>query len=287
MGGDPAASQDMRGEFRVELIRVEGVQRIETETVLSYLSFRRGDRVGTTALDKSLKTLFATGLFSDVSLRREGEVVVVVVTENPVINRLAFEGNLRISDEVLGDEVRLRPRVVFTQSRVQSDVQRIIDIYRRQSRFAARVVPKVIRLDQNRVDLVFEIEEGDLTEIRNLSFIGNRHFDDSKLRGVIHTKESAWWRFLGNDSYDPDRLSFDRELLRRHYLKNGYADFRVVSAVAELGPDRQGFFITFNLDEGERYKFGKIDVTTALKDLDAKLLRKQINIVEGLSLIHI
>ena len=132
----------MRGVFRVELIRVEGVQRIETETVLSYLSFRRGDSVGSTALDKSLKKLFATGLFSDVSLRREDGVVVVVVTENPVINRLAFEGNLRISDKVLGDEVQLRPRIVLTQSRVQSDVQRIIEIYRRQGRFAARVMPK-------------------------------------------------------------------------------------------------------------------------------------------------
>ena len=271
----------MRGVFKVELIRIEGVQRIETETVLSYMSFRRGDRVGASALDKSLKKLFATGLFSDVSLRREDRVVVVVVTENPVINRLAFEGNFRISDEVLSDEVRLRPRIVFTQSRVQNDVQRIIDLYRRGGRFAARVVPKIIRLDQNRVDLVFEIEEGDLTKIRNVSFIGNRRFDDGKLRGVVQTKESSWWQIFGNDSYDPDRLSFDRELLRRHYLENGYADFRVVSAVAELTPDRKGFFITFNIEEGERYNFGNIDVTTALKDLDPKQLRQHVQIVEG------
>ena len=266
VGVDPVAAQDVRGEFKVEQIRVEGAQRIEAETVLSYMSFRRGDKVGAASLDKSLKSLFATGLFSDVNLRREGGAVVVVVVENPVINRLAFEGNSRISDDILGDETRLRPRVVYTQSRVQSDVQRIIDLYRRGGRFAARVVPKIIHLEQNRVDLVFEIEEGDLTEIRMISFIGNKRFDDSDLRGVIQTKESAWWRLFGNDSYDPDRLTFDRELLRRHYLANGYADFRVVSAVAELTPDRQGFFVTFTIEEGERYKFGKIDVTTALKD---------------------
>lgn len=281
MGVDPAAAQDGRGEFKVERIRVEGAQRIETETVLSYMSFRRGDTVGAASLDKSLKSLFATGLFSDVKLRREGGAVVVVVAENPVINRLAFEGNLRISDEVLGDEVRLRPRVVYTQSRAQRDVQRIIDLYRRGGRFAARIVPKVIHLEQNRVDLVFEIEEGNLTEIRMISFIGNRRFDDSKLRGVIQTKESAWWQLFGNDSYDPDRLAFDRELLRRHYLTNGYADFRVASAVAELMPDRQGFLITFNIEEGVRYKVGKIDITTALKDLNSDQLRQHLNIVEG------
>ncbi len=281
MGVDPVAAQNVRGEFKVEQIRVEGAQRIEAETVLSYMSFRRGDTVGAASLDKSLKSLFATGLFSDVRLRREGGAVVVAVEENPVINRLAFEGNFRISDDILSDETRLRPRVVYTQSRVQSDVQRIIDLYRRGGRFAARVVPKIIQLEQNRVDLVFEIEEGDLTEIRMISFIGNKRFDDSDLRGAIQTKESAWWRLFGNDSYDPDRLTFDRELLRRHYLANGYADFRVVSAVAELTPDRQGFFVTFTIEEGERYKFGKIDVTTALKDLNPEKLRENLEIVEG------
>ena len=282
VGAGPVAAQSARGGFTVEQIRVEGAQRIEADTVRSYMSFRRGDSINAAALDKSLKSLFATGLFADVMLRREGVAVVVRVVENPVINQLAFEGNQRLSDEILSDEVQLRPRVVYTRSRVQSDVQRIIDVYRRGGRFAARVEPKVIQLEQNRVDLVFEIDEGRLTEIRKVSFIGNKRFSDGTLRGVVGTKESTWYRFfLGNDTYDPDRLTFDRELLRRHYLADGYADFRVVSSVAELTPDREGFFITFTVEEGERYKFGKIDVATSLKDLDPDRLARELVVVEG------
>lgn len=246
------------------------------------MSFRRGDTVSAGALDKALKSLFATGLFTDVILRREGQAVVVRVVENPIINRIAFEGNNRISDEILTDEVRLRSRVVFTRARVQQDVQRIIQIYRRSGRFAAKIEPKVIQLPQNRVDLVYEIAEGDLTEIKKIAFIGNKVFSDSKLRGVVQTKETAWYRyFSSSDTYDPDRLTFDRELLRRHYLAGGYADFRVVSAVAELSADQKGFYITITVEEGERYKFGKIDISTALRDLDKQELGKHVKSTEG------
>jgi outer membrane protein insertion porin family len=281
-GITPAIAQQAGSDFRVSEIRVEGSQRIEAETVRSYMSFRRGDVVSAAALDKSLKSLFVTGLFADVTLRREGQAVVVRVVENPIINRIAFEGNNRISDEILTDEVRLRSRVVFTRARVQQDVQRIIQIYRRSGRFSAKIEPKVIQLPQNRVDLVYEINEGDLTEIKKIAFIGNSDFSDSKLKRVIQTKETAWYRyFSASDTYDPDRLTFDRELLRRHYLAGGYADFRVVSAVAELSPDKKGFYITFTVEEGERYKFGKIDISTALRDLDAKEIRKHIKVFEN------
>ena len=274
---DAAAQQSAIGE-----IRVEGTQRIEIETVRSYSKLRPGDRPTDRDLDEALKSLFATGLFSDVSIRREGADVVVRVVENPIINRLAFEGNRRVTDEVLTEEVKLRPRVVFTRSRVQADAQRIMEIYRRSGRFAVVVEPKVVRLPQNRVDLIFEIEEGDLTTIRKISFIGNEAFDDSDLRGVIQTRESAWYRFLtSNDTYDPDRLTFDRELLRRHYLANGYADFRVVSSAAELTPDNSEFFVTFTVSEGARYKFGKIGLETAFKDLDADQLRSELTVEEG------
>jgi outer membrane protein insertion porin family len=263
-------------------IRVEGAQRIEPDTVRSYVSIRRGDAITAKALDESLKKLFDTGLFADVILRQEGDAVVVRVVENPIINRIAFEGNKRITNEVLRDEVKLRPRVVYTRTRVQNDVQRVIDVYRRSGRFAATVEPKVIQLPQNRVDLVFEINEGPETEIRRITFIGNKWFADKKLRDVVQTKETVWYRFLSsNDTYDPDRLTFDRELLRRFYLSQGYADFRVVSAVAELAPDRKGFFITFTIEEGERYKFGKIDVSSSLRDLKAETLRSKINMKEG------
>ena len=276
----PAAKAQTGGG--IANIRVEGSQRIDPSTVVSYLSIKPGDPFDTIALDQSLKTLFATGLFADVTLRREGSDLVVRIVENPIINRIAFEGNRRIEDSALTGEVQLRPRVVYTRTKVQNDVQRILDVYRRSGRFAATVEPKVIQLDQNRVDLVFEINEGERTEVRRISFIGNKRFSDRALHDVISTKESAWYRFLSSDdTYDPDRLTFDRELLRRYYLRNGYADFRVLSGIAELTPDKQGFFVTFTVEEGERYRFGKIGIDADLKGLDAGLLESQIRMKEG------
>jgi len=255
-------------------IRVSGSQRIEPETVRSYMNVKVGDRFNSARIDRSLKALFATGLFADVRMRRQGNVLVVSVVENPIINRLAFEGNARIDDPALEAEVQLRPRVVYTRARVQSDVQRIIDLYRRSGRFAATVEPKVIQLEQNRVDLVFEISEGEVTEIAKIRFVGNRAFSDGQLRSALATKESRWYRFLtSNDTYDPDRLTLDRELLRKHYLSRGYADFRVNSAVAELTADRSSFFITITVEEGELYTFGDIEIDTELRDLDGEQLQ--------------
>ena len=269
-GSRPAAAQEA-GVIRD--IRIEGNQRIEATTVISYLRLTAGDRFDGKRIDDSLKSLFGTGLFADVSMQRDGDVLVVKVVENPIINRLAFEGNRRISDEVLTGEVQLRPRKVYTRSIVQSDVARILEIYRRSGRFAARVEPKVIQLPQNRVDLVFEIDEGKLTGVQRITFIGNKAFSNGTLREVVQTKQSRWWRILATtDTYDPDRLSFDRELLRRHYIKNGYADFRVLSAVAELTPDRESFYITVTVEEGERYRFGKVTVESQLLGLDAEAL---------------
>lgn len=259
---------------RISEIRVEGLQRIEPETVLSYLTVKAGDSFNAEQSDGSLKSLFATGLFADVSLRREGAALIIRVVENPIINRLAFEGNDIIERDTLEKEVQLRPRVVYTRTRVQADVKRILDLYRRRGRFAATVEPKVIQQSQNRVDLVFEINEGPATKIQQITFVGNKRFSDSQLQSVITSQESSWFSFLlSDDIYDPDQLQNDRELLRRFYLSNGYADFRVVSAVAELTPDREDFFVTFTIEEGVRYKFGKVDLTTQLKDLDTDTLR--------------
>ena len=267
---------------RASEIRVSGTQRIDPETVRSYMLVAPGDEIDQDRLDRSLKALFATGLFADVTIGREGSIVAVNVVENPIINRVAFEGNKRIDDETLERELQLKPRLVFTRTRVQQDVQRILQVYRRSGRFASQVEPKVIQLEQNRVDLVFEIDEGPLTTIRAISFIGNKKFSDSNLRNVVQTKEYAFWRiFQTSDTYDPDRLSFDRELLRRHYLKNGYADFRVISAVAELTPDRQSFVVTFTVEEGERYRFGKIDLEVKLKNVGPESLQEAVTTVEG------
>ncbi len=263
-------------------IRVEGVQRLEPETVISYLSLNKGDAATPSKLDASLKALYATGLFADVSLTMQGDVLVAKVAENPILNRVTFEGNDAISKEDLEKEVQLKSRMVYTLPRVEKDVQRILDLYRRGGRFAAKVEPKLVKLEQNRVDLVFEITEGKRTGIRSIKFVGNNHFDNDELRQTINTRESAWWRFFSSsDYYDPDRMNYDKELLRRFYLNEGYVDFRVLSAVAELTPDRDDFFVTFSVEEGERYKFGKITVTSEIKGLDSETLKQYLTTREG------
>lgn len=277
-----ASAQSVPAGGIIREIRIEGAQRVDPETVRSYMRVNLGDPFDPIALDQSLKSLFETGLFADVTLARQDDTLIVQVVENPVINRIAFEGNKRIEDDELEGEIELRPRVVFTRTKAQNDVQRILELYRRQGRFNATVEPKVIKLEQNRVDLVFEIDEGEITEISAINFVGNRAFSDGTLRGQLATAETAWWRFFSSsDVYDPDRLAFDRENLRRFYLSEGYADFRVVSTVAELDPDRSSFIITFTVDEGERYRVGAVDIQSTLKNLDPEELRDLVETVEG------
>jgi len=267
---------------RIAAIAVEGAARVEAETVRSYLLVREGDSFDPLRIDRSLKSLFSTGLFADVSLRREGNTLVVVVSENPVINRIAFEGNNRLKDEELAAEISLKPRVIYTRSKVQNDVNRIQTLYQKSGRFAVSVEPKIIQLPQNRVDLVYEVDEGAQTEVQNIRFVGNRIFDDADLQEVVRTRETRWYRFLSqDDTYDPDRITFDRELLRRFYLKNGYADFKVLSAIAELTPDRNQFFITFTVEEGRRYKFGDINLKAELRDLKAEDVADKLQIDSG------
>lgn len=261
---------------------IEGTQRIDPDTVRTYLALKKGDAFDNAKVNDSLKVLYGTGLFADVAISRNGNALVVRVVENPIINRIVFEGNSELDDESLSAEVQLRPRIVFTRTKVQKDVKRILDLYRRNGLFAAVIDPKIIRLPQNRVDLVFEVQEGPESGIRRISFVGNRVFSDSDLRGVVLTRETKWWRFLSStDKYDPDRLTFDRELLRRHYLENGYADFRVASAVAELAPDRKDFFVTFTIEEGNRYKFGDVDVLSRIKDVDPAKVKHLVEFVPG------
>jgi outer membrane protein insertion porin family len=277
----PVAVHAQQGDI-IRDIRVEGTQRIEPGTVLSYMTVKPGDRFDPAQEDASLKNLFATGLFADVTLRRDGDLLIVLVAENPIVNRIAFEGNKKLETDKLTDELQIKPRTVYTRTRVQADVDRILELYRRAGRYSARVEPKVVVLDQNRVDLVFEIDEGPRTPVSRINFVGNHEFDGDDLRDAILTKEAIWWRFLtSNDSYDPDRLQYDKELLRRFYLSNGYADFRVVSAVAEQTPNRQDFFITFTVDEGEKYDFGKIDIRGELKGLDTSTISDELLTHEG------
>ena len=267
---------------KITSIEVLGTQRIDPETVISYSNLKVGDQSDPDKLDTALKILFKTGLFADVDFVKVGEKLVINVIENPVINRVAFEGNKRIESKDLELELQLKPRLVFTRTKVQQDIQRLLTLYRLSGRFAAQIVPKIIKLEQNRVNLVFEIDEGPLSKIRNISFIGNKDFSDAELSSIIHTKEYAFWRILtSTDTYDPDRLSYDRELLRRFYLNRGYVDFKVLSAVAELTPDQKDFVVTFSIDEGERYKFGKMSLTSNLKGLQEKQLSSYLITREG------
>lgn len=254
-------------------IRVEGNQRIEEGTIKSYMVSQPGENFDTERLDRSLKSLYATGLFSDVSIRRDGATLVVKVSENPIVNRIVFEGNKKLTDENLRAAVQLRSRAVFTPALAQIDRQKILDEYAKKGRFGARVEPKIIQLDQNRVDLVFEINDGVSTYVSRIAFVGNKAFSESRLKEIVGSREEAFWRFLSSsDSYDPERVNFDKELLRRFYLRNGYADVEISSANAELSPDRSAFFLTFNINEGERYRVGDIKVKSSLRNLDGDAL---------------
>lgn len=273
---DPAYAQTIRN------IRVEGNRRVEPETVRSYLQFSVGQAYDAGKADRSLQALFATGLFADISIDREGDTVVVYVVENPVINQVAFEGNSEVDTDTLRAEVHLKPRSVYTRARVQADVQRILDVYRRQGRYAAAVQPKIIELEQSRVNLVFEIQEGGATKVQGVNFVGNYAFSDAQLRDIVSTTQAGWFDFLkGTSIYDPDRMNLDRELLRQFYLKNGYADVRVVAANAELNREGSGFFLNFAIDEGERYQFGYVTIESSLAEVNPNALTGEVLTRQG------
>lgn len=281
-GATAVAQEDPLYGGTIRSILVEGNQRIEARTVQSYLLVEPGDAFDPDRIDLSLKTLFATNLFADVSIDRRGNDLVIQVVENPIINRVIFEGNRALNDDKLREEIQAAPRGIFTAARVQSDVQRIMELYRRSGRFAAKVEPQYKPLEQNRVDLIFEVTEGPVTGVRSINFIGNQAYSDSRLRSEIVTKQSRLWRFFSsNDNYDSNRLEYDRERLREFYQNDGYYDFRVTSAVAELTPDQKDFYITYTVDEGRQYDFGQIKVETALEKLDANVLQAVVPIQEG------
>ncbi|MGH7022135.1 MAG: outer membrane protein assembly factor BamA, partial [Caulobacteraceae bacterium] len=263
-------------------IQVQGNERIDSETILSYLPLSVGDTADAQKLDAALKTLFKTDLFSDVKLDMDGSILVVRVVENPVINQVLFEGNSNLKTDKLEDEIQIRPRGVFTRAKVEDDVGRIVELYRRSGRISATVTPKIVELPQRRVDLIFEIHEGPKSGILRVNFLGNKQYSATDLRGVVVTKESAWYRFFStNDNYDPDRIEYDREQLRKYYRNRGFYDFRVISSVAELAPDRNGFAVTYALDEGARYRFGAVTVKTDLKKLNPDILRQLLPIKTG------
>ena len=282
-GDGSALTPATPGGDEIRTIAVSGAQRLEPETIVSYIRLRPGDIYTAEAADQALRDLAATELFADFSIRNEGGNIIVEVEENPIINRIILEGNDRIDDDKILPEINLAARQIFTRSKVRADVARIIELYKRQGRFAASVEPQMVMLDQNRVDVVFEITEGPRSKVRQINIIGNEVFSDGELRGEMVTKTTGGlFSFLSsNTSYDPDRLAFDQQKLRQFYLTEGYADFRVVSAVAELTPDKRDFIITYVLEEGERYKFGDVLVESQLRDFDSEFLTNAIPVDGG------
>ncbi len=266
----------------VKKIVVNGAKRIEDETVRNYLTIRPGKSFSAIDIDESLTTLYATGLFADVTIEQRGGTLVVDVKENPVIGKISFEGNKRLTDEALKSVVRSSERSMLTRARVQSDSQNLLEAYRRSGRYRASVEPKVIERNNNRVDLVFEIEEGDKTGVARISFIGNKAFSDGYLREQIQTRESGFLGWLRTtDVYDPDRLDVDEESLRQFYYQKGYADFRIVSAVADLDREQNIFYVTFTVDEGEQYEFGDIEIDTSLSAVDPESMRQYLRTQSG------
>jgi outer membrane protein insertion porin family len=261
----------------VSQVIINGNQRVEDETVLSYMQLGRGDQFSDEAIDASIKALFQTGLFRDVSVERQGGNLVITVSENPLINVVNFEGNEEIDDDTLLKEVEVRESIIYTKARVAADTRRVLAVYQKQGFYNVRVAPKLIRLPENRINLVFEINEGGKTQVEQINFSGNNAFSDGDLRDVIATKEhSKILFFLRNTTYDADRLEYDKELLRRYYLKNGYADVEVVSADARLTDDGQRFIIDFVVTEGPRYAIADVAINVGDSNLEPEALRRTV-----------
>jgi len=263
-------------------VDIEGNRRVEADTIRSYFRVGGSERLDSAKIDSALKALYATGLFQDVRITPGNGRILVTVVENPVINRVVFEGNKKAKDEQLSSEVQSKARGTFSRATVQSDVQRIIEVYQRSGRYDVRVEPKVIELPNGRVDLVYEINEGGKTGVEKIIFVGNKAFSDYRLKEVIKTGETNWLSFLkSNDIYDPDRIEVDRDLLRRFYLKSGYADVRIVSATGEFEPEKKGFIITFTIDEGEQYRFGAVNIQSLVSAVPPESLRYKLRVEAG------
>jgi outer membrane protein insertion porin family len=276
VASSPAAAQT------VQSIVVEGNRRVELETIRSYFKPGPGGVLDQGRIDDGLKALIETGLFQDVRISRPGGKIVVTVVENPVIGRVAFEGNKKVKDDQLTAEVQSKPRGTFSRPMVQSDAQRIAEIYRHSGRYDVRVTPEVIEQPNNRVDLVFTIVEGSKTGIKSIEFIGNEAYSSYRLRDIIKTRESNLLSFLGGaDTYDPDRVEADRDLIRRFYLKHGYADVQVVAALTEYDPSRGGFLVTFKIEEGQQYRVASVQFASSIATLDGNTLRSYSHVYTG------
>ncbi|WP_100382058.1 outer membrane protein assembly factor BamA [Bradyrhizobium canariense] len=276
LASSPAAAQT------VSTIQVEGNRRVEIETIRSYFKSGPGGHLDQAQIDDGLKALIETGLFQDVKINQAGGHLVVTVVESPVINRVAFEGNKKIKDEQLSAEIQSKPRGTLSRPMVQSDAQRIAEVYRHSGRYDVHVDPEIIEQPNNRVDLVFTITEGPKTGVKSIEFIGNTTYSSYRLKDIIKTRESNLLSFLGSgDVYDPDRVEADRDLIRRYYLKHGFADVQVVAALTEYDPDKKGFLVTFKIEEGQQYRVASVNFQSSIATLDGNSLASFSHVYVG------
>jgi len=277
-----AAASPVPSGGTIAAIQVEGNRRIDAGTIESYMVVHPGDPFAPGPINESLKTLYATGLFQDVSMTRQGDTLVVHVVENPLVNEVVFEGNHEVTDAQINAQIQLRPRSVFTPAAAETAREIILNMYAAKGYYDASVEPEIIRLRENRVNVVFQVNDGPETLISRISFVGNKAFSSARLSEVINTREERWWRFLStSDQYSPERLNLDRELLRRFYLHQGYVDFEVLDASAELSPDRRSFFVTFTVSEGARYRVAKVAIHSQLKGITDQALAGQLQFASG------
>lgn len=277
-----ANAQAAQAEDVVKEIRVEGNKRLEAETIKTYLGLKPSAGASQYDLDNGLKKLYETGFFSDVEITQEQGVVTARVTENPSINEVIFEGSNHLSKEDLEKEITLKSRSIYTRTKVQSDLKRLLDVYRRSGYYSAEIKPQMITLEQNRVNLVYNISEGPKAFIEKVSFIGNESYNSRTLQRIISSSQERWYQFLSDsDKYDPNRLQYDQELLRKFYFENGYADFKIKSAIAELSPQKDAFYLTFTIEEGAQYRIGKIDVASKMPKERMPDLKPSISTHEG------
>ena len=278
LSSSPVTAQSTTDNQRIEAIEIIGNKRVAAGTVLSYVPLRVGDLVTAGSMNTAVARLFDTDLFEDISLEMVDGVLRVTIAENPIINRVNIEGNDVITDEKLLEFLDIQPRRVYTRKMAIEGAQRLLRVYQAGGRYAAVVEPQIIKLDENRIDLVFKVDEGPLIKISSITFSGNQLFSDSKLKTVIASREKRWWAILSaTDKYDEGRLEYDARLLRQFYLARGYADINVTRVRGGLLPDRTGFAVTFLLEEGLRYKVGDIEITSEIENIDLELMKAQFD----------
>ncbi|EAU52601.1 putative outer membrane protein [Rhodobacterales bacterium HTCC2255] len=256
-------------------IHIVGNQRIESQTILSISGLSIGERYSDTEINNALLRLNATKYFKLVKVNLDKKILTITVEENPTINSINFEGNFNLKDENLLELIATRERQTFSASKIEHDAEKIAKAYNISGRNVAQVTPKIINKSNNRIDLVFEINEGEISEIEKITFTGNRNFSDTRLRGVIATKQAGIFRrFIKSDTYIKDRLDYDLQLLRDFYINKGFINFNVISTSSKMTREKDAFLINYSIEEGQKYEFGNISILSKNDNIDLINLNK-------------